>query len=125
MGFFIQHWNPTAAEPFCQTLINIWASLGAPRHIYNLPAEEQFAIKRLCSAWKLPLANGPFPAGRATCRALLQGMCSVELDLPWQGLVLIEKSAASLERLFPKGELRSVDALGTVVSVAFDAALTA
>lgn len=41
----------------------------------------------------------------------------MELDLPWQGLVLIEKSAAGLEHLFPKGELRSVDALGTVVSV--------
>lgn len=26
--FFIQHWNPGAAELLCQGLINIWASLG-------------------------------------------------------------------------------------------------
>lgn len=40
-----------------------------------------------------------------------------------QELVLIKKSAASLEHLFPKEELGNVGALITVVSVACDAAL--
>lgn len=40
-----------------------------------------------------------------------------------QELVLIKKSAASLEELFPRDELGNVGALITVVSVACDAAL--
>lgn len=43
MGLFlIQHWNPSAAELFCQALINIWEHTG----MFNLAAEEQFGMKK-------------------------------------------------------------------------------
>lgn len=78
--------------------------------VLQLPAEEQFGMERQTpnpwvwdgearSGSELLLADAPWPRAGPFSREFL--------GLDWPGGGLIKKSAASLEHLFPKDELRN------------------
>lgn len=83
MVFFSLFSTGTRVEQSCCVRVSLTSGL-----LWDVEPGSWGAVgmEKASSGWKLLLANGPCPAGRAMCWALLQRMCSLELELPGAGV---------------------------------------